>query len=122
MKKSTRRLIREKPTGSDEEGEDFGKTTEAKPSGFIEQASNVKSEKIGNINPVQDFEDMMSRRDSPEWVNKAIQEMKNKIFYLVENSHEGDTYQKTLECLVALRNGCIVEQVCCPPLSPLSFP
>ncbi|XP_031113355.1 ATP-dependent DNA helicase 2 subunit KU80 [Ipomoea triloba] len=113
MKKSRRRLIREKPTGSDEEGEDLGKTAEAKrpkPIDFIEHASKVKPEKIGNINPVQDFEDMISRRDSPEWVNKAIQEMKNKIFYLVESSHEGDTYQKALECLVALRNGCIVEQ------------
>ncbi|XP_019189359.1 PREDICTED: ATP-dependent DNA helicase 2 subunit KU80 [Ipomoea nil] len=96
MKKSRKRLIREKPTGSDEEGE--------------RASTKVKSEKIGNINPVQDFEDMISRRDSPEWVNKAIQEMKNKIFYLVENSLEGDTYQKALECLVALRNGCIVEQ------------
>ena len=28
--------------------------------------------------------------------------MKNKIFDLVEDSHEGDNYLKALECLVAL--------------------
>ncbi|PHU29154.1 ATP-dependent DNA helicase 2 subunit KU80 [Capsicum chinense] len=36
--------------------------------------------------------------------------MKNRIFDLVENSYEGDTFHKALECLVALRKGCILEQ------------
>lgn len=54
----------------------------------------------------------MSRRDNPKWISKAIQDMKNRIFDLVENSCEGDTFHKALECLVALRKGCILEQVC----------
>ncbi|KAF5953009.1 hypothetical protein HYC85_010953 [Camellia sinensis] len=76
----------------------------------IENTSAVKVEKIGDLTPVQDFEAMMSRRDNSEWVNKAIKEMKNKTFDLVENSFVGDTYQKALECLVSLRKGCILEQ------------
>lgn len=54
---------------------------------------------------------MISRRDSPEWVTKAIFAMKNKILDLVENSFKGDNYPKALECLIALRKGCVIEQV-----------
>lgn len=103
--------MKEKPSGSDEEGEGFGHGSGAQPMDSIEYTSKIKVEKIGDLNPVQDFEAMMSRRDSPEWVNKAIKYMKDKIFELVENSCEGDVYQKAVECLVALRKGCILEQV-----------
>ncbi|KAL5182320.1 ATP-dependent DNA helicase 2 subunit KU80 [Glycine soja] len=57
-------------------------------------------EKIGDLTPVQDFEALFSRRDSPDWVEKAINETKKKIFDLVGYSHEGDNYPKALECLV----------------------
>lgn len=82
----------------------------------IEYSSTVKVEKVGDSNPVGDFEAMISRRDSPEWVSKGIQSMKDKIFNLVEQSFEGDNYQRALECLVALRKGCILEQVYMIPL------
>lgn len=75
----------------------------------IENTSTV--EKIGDVTPVQDFEAMISRRDSPEWVGKAVNQMKHKIFDLVEDSYEGDNYDKALEYLVALRKGCVLEQV-----------
>lgn len=78
----------------------------------MEYSSEPKVEKVGDVNPVKDFEEMMSRRDHPKWINKAIQEMKNRIFDLVEDSCEGDTFHKALQCLVALRKGCILEQVC----------
>lgn len=110
LKKSTRRLSKEKPSGSDDEREDLGNGSDAQPMDAIEYPSKIKTEKIGDANPVQDFEAMMSRRDSPAWVSKAIQCMKDKVFELVENSCEGDSYQKALECLVALRKGCILEQ------------
>ncbi|CAK9154517.1 unnamed protein product [Ilex paraguariensis] len=106
LKKSTRQTLREKPSGSREEGED----SDARAVKSIEYKSSVKVEKIGDLTPVQDFEAMITCRDSPEWVNRAIQDMKNKIFDLVENSFEGDTYHKAVECLVALRKSCIVEQ------------
>lgn len=89
----------------DEEGK--GNIT-AQPANLIE---SVKVENIGDVTPVQDFEAMISRRDSPEWVVKAIKDMKNYIFDLVEDSNDGDNYPKALECLVVLRKGCILEQV-----------
>ncbi|KAA8515939.1 hypothetical protein F0562_019118 [Nyssa sinensis] len=110
LKKSMRRLLKEKPSGSNDEGEGFGNAYDAETVNSIENTSIVKVEKIGDLTPIQDFEAMMSRRDGPEWVSKAITNMKNKIFDLVEDSCEGDTYHKALECLVALRKGCILEQ------------
>ncbi|XP_057807404.1 ATP-dependent DNA helicase 2 subunit KU80 isoform X2 [Salvia miltiorrhiza] len=107
LKKSSRR-IREKPTGSSEEGEGIAAAGQAMDA--TEHMSTVKVEKLGDSNPVQEFEAMMSRRDGPNWVSKAFQSMKDKIFNLLENSIGGDTYQKSLECLVALRKGCILEQ------------
>ncbi|XP_047342319.1 ATP-dependent DNA helicase 2 subunit KU80 [Impatiens glandulifera] len=110
MKKSAKRL-RHKPSESDEEREikrnaNAGETVNYKGSLSVV----LKVEEIGELNPVQDFEAIMSRRDSPEWVNKAINGMKAKIIQLVENSSEIDTYQKAMECLNALRKGCIAEQ------------
>ncbi|GAU38607.1 hypothetical protein TSUD_266470, partial [Trifolium subterraneum] len=102
--KKPRRLLRDKT--SDEAGKE---NITASPTNLIEYKS-IKVEKIGDLTPVQDFEAMISRRDSPDWVLKAIKDMKNKIFDIVEDSHEGDNYPKALECLVALRKGCILEQ------------
>lgn len=76
-----------------------------------EAKSSIKIEKVGDITPIQDFEAMISRRDGPNWVDKAITEMKNKIFYLVEDSYDGDNYPKAVECLVAIRKACVLEQV-----------
>ncbi|KAL9385590.1 hypothetical protein Peur_022600 [Populus x canadensis] len=101
LKKSSKRLLEKKPSGSDEDYQDTTNALAVKP---------VKVEKIGDSSPVQDFEAMMSRRDSPDWVSKAIQDMKNKIYSLVENSYDGDNHGKALECLLALRKGCILEQ------------
>lgn len=102
--KKPRRFLREKT--SDEEGKE---NITAPPANLIEYTS-IKVEKIGDLTPVQDFEAMISRRDSPDWVVKAIKDMKDKIFDMVEDSHEGDNYPKALDCLVALRKGCILEQ------------
>lgn len=66
--------------------------------------------KIGDLNPVQDFEAMLTERSSSMWVQKAIEEMQKYTTALLENSREGDAYQKALECFVALRKACIIEQ------------
>ncbi|KAJ9537208.1 hypothetical protein OSB04_029941 [Centaurea solstitialis] len=108
LKKSTRRLLRDRTSGSIE-GEvvkNEGQSTDLVAS----TSTTVKVETIGDTTPVTDFEAMISRRDSPEWVSKAIFGMKNKVFDLVENSYDGDTYPRALECLVALRRGCVIEQ------------
>ncbi|KAK1394041.1 ATP-dependent DNA helicase 2 subunit KU80 [Heracleum sosnowskyi] len=110
LKKSARRLLRDKPSGSNDEREDPGNIDDAEAINSIEPASAFKVEKIGVYNPVQDFESMMLRRDGTEWVNKAITDMKSIIWELIEDSFEGDNFQKVLECLIALRKGCILEQ------------
>lgn len=109
LKKSARR-IKERPSGSDEERGEFDKDADVKAIDSMEYSPKTEVEKVGDVNPVKDFEEMMSRRDNPKWISKAIQGMKNKIFDLVENSCEGDTFHKALQCLVALRKGCILEQ------------
>ena len=103
LKKSSKLLLQGKLSGSDEEKsyQDATNVLAVKP---------VKVEKIGDSSPVQDFEAMMSHRDSPDWVSKAIQDMKNKIYSLIENFYDGDNHGKALECLFALRKGCILEQ------------
>ncbi|KAI4370895.1 hypothetical protein MLD38_019191 [Melastoma candidum] len=58
----------------------------------------------GDSTPIQDVEEMISRRDNPDRVNKAIKGMSNKIFDPVENSYEGHNFPKALEL------GCVVEQ------------
>ncbi|KAJ0112353.1 hypothetical protein Patl1_00269 [Pistacia atlantica] len=119
LKKSTRRFLREKPSGSDE-GDADGDVSDAQALNSIEGKPAVLIEKIGDLTPVQDFVAMMSRRDSPEWVGKAIEDMKRKIFELVK-SHEGDNYPKAVEFLVALRKGCILEQKVAPLQEPKQF-
>ncbi|GAB2235001.1 hypothetical protein Droror1_Dr00004277 [Drosera rotundifolia] len=93
IKRKAKRF-REKPSGSDDE-------KDMEPS-----TSGPKVDKLGKSNPVEDFEAMLSRRESPDWVNKAITQMKNKILDLVKES----SYSKVIECLVALRKGCVLEQ------------
>lgn len=86
--------------------------SDEKPFSAPANNSTAIVEKIGDITPVQDFEAMISRRDSPDWVTKAIKGLKSKVLDLVEDSFEGSDYDKAVECLVALRKGCVLEQVC----------
>ncbi|KAL9228985.1 hypothetical protein vseg_004505 [Gypsophila vaccaria] len=120
MKKSARSL-REKPSGSDDEKELALKSIEYVPTAKIENgdekpsSSNANNsittvDKIGRVTPVQDFEAMISRRDSADWVTNAIKGMKSNILDLVEDSYEGNNYDKAIDCLVALRKGCVLEE------------
>ncbi|EFA77444.1 ATP-dependent DNA helicase [Heterostelium album PN500] len=63
---------------------------------------------VGSINPVQNFKDMLARRDI-DLVDKAISLMKQRIVQLVNDSLKDQFYQKALECVVALRRGSIKE-------------
>ncbi|KAG0448478.1 hypothetical protein HPP92_027818 [Vanilla planifolia] len=71
---------------------------------------SVAVEKIGDSTPIEDFNEMLARRDSTKWVGKAIKEMKDYIYGLLENSYKGDNHPKAVECLIALREGCVLEQ------------
>lgn len=63
---------------------------------------------IGTTTPVQDFEKIISRRDR-DMVDTALAQMKAVIQKLVQDSIQGHLYDKALECAVALRKGCVVE-------------
>ncbi|CAN8321234.1 unnamed protein product [Cochlearia groenlandica] len=99
LKKSSKRLLRDKPSGSDDE--DTRMITYNPNDNIVDT--------IGEANPIQDFEAMVSRRDTHDCVEKAISQMKNRIVKLVEDgsSEESD---KALECLLALRKVCVSEQ------------
>ncbi|XP_058104657.1 ATP-dependent DNA helicase 2 subunit KU80 isoform X2 [Magnolia sinica] len=109
-KKSSRLLWREKRSASDEGEKDAEDVPDVQSVKLIGNSSKMKVEEIGDLNPVQDFEAMMARRDSSEWVSKAIRNMKVLISDLLDSSCEGNHYDKAMECLVALRRGCILEQ------------
>lgn len=111
LKKSARRLLREKPSSSNEEDVNAN-VSDSRTIRYIEKAPAVDIEKIGDLTPVQDFEAMMSRRDSPDWVRTAMKEMSDKILDLLTDFCNGDNHLKAVECIAALRNGCIREQVC----------
>lgn len=109
-KKPTTLAWNEKPSLTDNEAGADGRTSDIQRN-LIQDSSVVKVEKIGDSNPIQDFEAMMARRDNPKWIMKAIQGMRAYINDLLENSYRGDTFPKAIECLAALRKGCILEQV-----------
>ncbi len=48
---------------------------------------------------------MLSRRDV-DLVEKAIQQMQDRINQLVNDSIRSQLYPKAIECLCALHNGC----------------
>ncbi|KAH0456366.1 hypothetical protein IEQ34_014273 [Dendrobium chrysotoxum] len=105
-RRSTKRALLEKPSGSNEEAAAVVQAIDYHNAG----SSAVKAEKIGCSNPLKDFEEMMARRDGSKWVEKAIKEMQDHIYGLLENSYKGDNYLNAIECLTALRNSCIQEQ------------
>lgn len=108
-KKKSRRSLRDKPSASSDEdrAEDVSDAQTVKS---IEKAPDVKVEKIGDLTPIEDFNSMLSRRDGPEWVVKAIRDMKHKISLVVEDCFKDELYPKAVELLIALRKGCILEQ------------
>ncbi|THU63792.1 hypothetical protein C4D60_Mb01t19570 [Musa balbisiana] len=110
-KKLSRRAWREKPSASNDEkvGVD-GVVPKVQSSSLKKSLSSLEVEKIGDLNPVQDFEAMMARRDSSKWITEAIKDMQHYIYHLLENSYEGNSFPKAIECLMALRKGCILEQ------------
>ena len=74
--------------------------------------SNILSggvDKVSSINPIQDFEKMMKRRDI-DLVDSAIQQMQKVIFQIVDDSLGNQFYQKAIDSILSLRKGCIEEE------------
>lgn len=64
---------------------------------------------VGSIDPVKDFEKMISRRDV-DLVDKAIEQMKDRILQLLNDSVKDQLYPKAFDCVKALRSGCVKEE------------
>ena len=86
-----------------EDEERSGQVTELK----LDAMTARLVDKVGAIDPVADFNAMLKRRDSAEWVGKAITEMFAMIKTIVVNSFGTSTYPKAVECLQACRIGCV---------------
>lgn len=65
--------------------------------------------KVGSIHPVDDFKEMLARRDV-DLVDTAIQGLEKIITELVNNSVLDQLYPKALDCMIALRAGCVQEE------------
>jgi len=63
---------------------------------------------VGPINPEQDFNEMLARRDV-DLVDKAVEQMRGRIKQLVEESVGSQLYDKAIRCMSTLRNGCMIE-------------
>jgi ATP-dependent DNA helicase 2 subunit 2 len=96
--------------GNIEPGEDPLQIEDQKPLS-LEFLSNKKVENVGSVNPVEDFEAMVARRDSGEWIPKAINGMMKIVSDLLSSAYNGNTYDKAVACLVALRSGCVIHEV-----------
>ncbi|KAL3698242.1 hypothetical protein R1sor_012318 [Riccia sorocarpa] len=98
----------EKP-GLLEGGEEAMQVEDGKPLS-LDFLTGKKVEEVGSLNPVQDFEALLARRDSDKWVAKAIKEIKKIIIDLLDSAYNGNTYEKAMACLEALRKGCVVQE------------
>lgn len=90
----------------EEEAEAARNKLEQKGDGFEFKDEDVKE--ISSVNPVQDFNKMITDR-KVDRVGEAIQQMQNMIERFVNNSLNGDLYDKAIECLETLREACIAE-------------
>ena len=60
------------------------------------------------VDPISDFKKMIGERHRDR-VAEAIGQMKSVIKRFVEESLMGSTYDRALECIVALRDSCVKE-------------
>eukprot|EP00347_Sterkiella_histriomuscorum_P006817 403351317 len=76
--------------------------------GFEFKDNDGAVKEIGSVNPIEDFKKMVTDR-KVDRVGTAIDQMKDMITKLVNNSLNGDLYHKAIECLASLREACITE-------------
>ena len=64
---------------------------------------------VTQLHPISDFKSMMSNR-SEDLVDSAINQMNTVVLRLVEESINGSHYNKAIDCLLVLREGCLDEE------------
>lgn len=73
---------------------------------FLDEEETTRN--ISPVNPIEDFKKMMTDR-TIDLVEDAIRQMSAMIKRFINDSLKGNFYDKALECLKALRKGCIDE-------------
>ncbi|KAJ3202684.1 X-ray repair cross-complementing protein 5 [Dinochytrium kinnereticum] len=63
---------------------------------------------VGTADPVADFRAMLSRRDV-DLVSTAVQQMTEVILNVIQKSFGTQLFSKALQCITALREGCIIQ-------------
>jgi len=69
-----------------------------------------KVEKVGSVDPVKDFQAMLMRRDEGGIVATAITQMLTVIKTLIQESFGDVQFPKAIQCLEALKDGCIKQE------------
>ena len=64
-----------------------------------------KVDKISSMNPVRDFDKMITDREVDR-VEDALKQMREIILEFIRHSIQGDVYEKALDCLKAMRKAC----------------
>jgi len=75
----------------------------------FESMATSRVSTVGPIDPCGDFKAMLARRDV-DLVDAAIEQLKKRCVQLVNDSIQNQLYPKAIECLVALRQGCVAEE------------
>lgn len=70
------------------------------------EAAATAPQTVGSVNPVADFEAMLG---APDTVKAAVESMKARIVELVTDGANTAYYKKAMQCLVALRKGCLAQ-------------
>ena len=63
---------------------------------------------IGSVNPIADFNRMITDRKE-DLVLTALEQMEKMIKRFIDSSMNGDLFDKAIECLKAMREGSIKE-------------
>eukprot|EP00850_Spirogloea_muscicola_P018555 SM000171S03244 [mRNA] locus=s171:301062:307446:+ [translate_table: standard] len=67
-------------------------------------------DEVGSVTPVEDFQGLLARREGDKWVDTAVAGMEKVIEHMLDTAHGGNTFAKALDCLVAIREGCVMHE------------
>ena len=65
--------------------------------------------KISMNHPISDFKEMMNYKKE-DLVENAVKQLQGRILEFIKNSVDGSLFEKALECLRVLREGCVDEE------------
>ena len=75
---------------------------------------NAPIKEIGTVNPIADFKKMTIGDNKNDRVEEAVEQMVALIKRFIASSMNNDQYGKAFECLVALREVCVIDDEAVP--------